>query len=89
MLDGAAGVPVKFAVKPNDVLAFGPRLLFQEALFIVASDPDEVSVPFQPLLRVSPSGITQFTVHPNSVAVVGFFTVTWAWKPPGQAVVTA
>jgi hypothetical protein len=77
------------AVKPNEVLPPGASTLFHDAFFIVASDPACDSVPFQELVMVSPSDITQLTVQPYMVDVVGFDTVTWAWKPPGQVVVSA
>src|SRR5579872_235746 len=80
---GTLGVAVEFAVNPNEVLAPAARTLFQFALFMVASDPAVVRLPFQALLIVSPSASTQLTVQLYMVDVVGLVTVTWAWKPPG------
>ena len=44
--------------------------LFQLAFFTEASDPDWLSVPFQALLMVSPSGITRIsqTMHRRSTS---------------------
>ena len=88
MLDGAVGVPVYEDVYPNEVVPPAASWLFQLADFTVASDPACVSVPFQALLMVSPSGMTTVTVQPCIVEVVGLETVTCAWKPPGQALTT-
>jgi hypothetical protein len=75
------------AVKPKLVLPLGASTLFQPAFFMVASDPAWDSDPFHALLMVCPSGVTQVTVQPYMVEVVGLATVTCAWKPPGHELV--
>ena len=82
------GAVAWLATKPKLVLPPAATCEFQSADFIDASDPDCDNVPFQELTTASPLASTQPTVH----LLIGFFdglvTVTCAWNPPVQVLVT-
>jgi hypothetical protein len=77
------------AIRPKDVLALGPIAPFQVTFFTVTLLPLIVGVPFQTWLMVCPAGSVQLTVHPFIAVEVLLVTVTSAWNPPLQLLVTA
>ena len=85
---GAAALPVSDAVKPNDVLPPADSAPSYAAFATVTFWPDTLCVPFHRFVIACPPGSVHFTVQPL-IAVEPAVTVTAAWKPPDQVLVTA
>lgn len=80
--------PVPLPVKPKLVVAPAARFPFQERFFTLTIEPLWLTVPLHNWEMVWPFGNAQVTVQPEMAVVPELFTVTSAWKPPCQELVS-
>jgi hypothetical protein len=76
------------AVKPNEVDPPGAIVALYAAFLTVIAPLDPVFDPFQRLEMLCPAASVIRTVQPLSVDAPVFRTVTSAWYPPDQLLVT-